>query len=113
MHAPQRQACQLPFLVHIKEARAGRHAGAGGKEDRRGDPSASEPRTQFVGSATNFGAFVENVYRPTTMPLFTRSTQGRYYSIIKNYLKPAFEGDSTPLTVQRFLSGILVALSRI
>jgi integrase len=63
-----------------------------------------------IGSATNFGEFVEGVYRPTTMPLFARSTQARYDSVIKNYLQPTFGGlclrDLTPLTVQRFLSGM-------
>jgi integrase len=63
-----------------------------------------------IGSATNFGEFVESVYRPVVMPLFARSTQHRYSSVIKNYLKPAFEGsclrDLTPLTVQRFLTGL-------
>jgi integrase len=63
-----------------------------------------------IGSATNFGEFVESVYRPTVMPLFAGSTQQRYSSVIKNYLKPAFEGtclrDLTPLTVQRFLTAM-------
>jgi integrase len=63
-----------------------------------------------IGSATNFKAFVDSTYRPIVMPLFARSTQQRYESVLKNYLMPAF-GDSclrdlTPLTVQRFLSGL-------
>jgi ATP-dependent helicase/nuclease subunit A len=63
-----------------------------------------------IGSAMNFGEFVESVYRPTVMPLFAGSTQQRYSSVIKNYLKPAFEAsclrELTPLTVQRFLTGL-------
>ena len=63
-----------------------------------------------IGAATQFGEYVDSVYKPTHMPLFARSTQERYEGVIKNYLNPAFENsclrDLTPLTVQRFLSGL-------
>ena len=63
-----------------------------------------------IGSATSFENFVDNIYSPTVMPLFARSTQDRYRGVIANYLKPAFGAsclrDLTPLTVQRYLSGM-------
>lgn len=63
-----------------------------------------------IGSAVAFREFVETVYMPTMMPLFARSTQDRYNSVIKIHLKPVFGDqclrDLTPLNVQRFLSGM-------
>ena len=61
-----------------------------------------------IGSAINFENYVESTYNPTVMPLMAHSTQDRYGSVIKNYLKPAFGQfclrDLTPLAVQRYLS---------
>jgi integrase len=63
-----------------------------------------------IGSATKFEDYVENVYRPSIMPSLASSTQERYRGVIENHLKPAFGQlclrDLTPLTVQRFLSGM-------
>jgi integrase len=63
-----------------------------------------------VGSATKFEDYVESVYRPTVMPLMAKSTRDRYESVIKHHLVPAFGQsclrDLTPLTVQRYLSGM-------
>ena len=63
-----------------------------------------------IGSAMTFEAYVENVYKPTVMPLLATTTQERYESVIKNYLIPAFGQrclrDLTPLEIQRYLSGL-------
>ena len=63
-----------------------------------------------VGSATSFDLFVDNVYTPVTLSKMASSTQSRYEGIIDNYLKPQFGGlclrDITPLTVDRYLSGL-------
>ena len=63
-----------------------------------------------VGSATKFGDYVETIYKPIEMPLRASSTQERYRGVTEKYLMPAFGElclrDLTPLTVQRFLSGM-------
>lgn len=63
-----------------------------------------------VGSATNFAAFVDNVYIPVVLPTMAGSTRDRYEGIIKNYLKPQFGGlclrDITVLTVDRYVAGL-------
>jgi integrase len=67
-----------------------------------------------IGSATKFEEYVEGVYRPTVMPLMAKSTQDRYESVIKNHLIPTFGPsclrDLTPLTIQRYLSGLAESL---
>ncbi|MFB3923280.1 MAG: tyrosine-type recombinase/integrase [Terriglobia bacterium] len=61
-----------------------------------------------VASAMSFADFIERVYTPTTLPVMARSTQDRYRSVIKNYLKPTFGNlllrDLTALAIQRYFS---------
>lgn len=63
-----------------------------------------------VGSATKFEDYVENVYRPTVLPLLSKTTQDRYANVIKVHLMPTFGQlclrDLTPLAVQRYFSGM-------
>jgi integrase len=63
-----------------------------------------------IGAAVGFEEYVESVYKSTLLPLMAKSTQSRYVSVIKNYLKPAFGSkcmrDLTPLTLQQYFSGI-------
>jgi len=65
---------------------------------------------ELVGSATNFGEFVEGTYRPIVMPLMARTTQERSRGVIANYLVPEFGKlslrDLTPLRLQRYFSGL-------
>jgi integrase len=62
-----------------------------------------------IGSATKFEDFVESVYKPTVLPVFAKSTQDRYGSVIKNHIAPAFGSvclrDLTALAIQRYFSG--------
>jgi hypothetical protein len=64
-----------------------------------------------IGSATRFEDYVESVYQPVVLPTMAKSTRDRAMSVYKNYLKPAFGGmclrDVSPLTVQRFVSGMV------
>lgn len=64
-----------------------------------------------IGSATRFEDYVETVYQPVVLPTMAKSTRDRAMSVYKNYLKPAFGGmclrDVSPLTVQRFVSGMV------
>jgi peptide-methionine (R)-S-oxide reductase len=61
-----------------------------------------------VGSGTKFEDFVESVYKPTVLPLMSKTTRDRYVSVLKNYLMPAFGQtslrDVTPLVAQRYFS---------
>ena len=63
-----------------------------------------------LGSATSFEDYVEATYIPVTLPLLAKSTRERTISVINLHLKPAFGNsplrDLTPLTLQRFLSGL-------
>ena len=63
-----------------------------------------------VGSAVKFADYIEQVYRPTELPLLAKSTQQRTNSVIENHLKPKFAEsclrDVTPLEVQRYFSGM-------
>ena len=63
-----------------------------------------------VGSATKFEDYVENVYRPTVLPLLSKTTQDRYANVIKVHLMPTFGQlclrDLTPLAVQRYFPGM-------
>lgn len=64
-----------------------------------------------VGSAIAFGEYVDTVYTTTLLPLMAKATQGRYRGIVENYLKPAFGKsslrDMTPLTLQRYFTGMV------
>ena len=63
-----------------------------------------------IGSATKFADYVESVYSPVVLPTMAKSTRDRSMSVYKNHLKPAFGDlslrDITPLTVQRYVSGM-------
>lgn len=63
-----------------------------------------------IRSATKFEDYVETVYQPVILPTMAKSTRDRAMSVYENYLKPAFGGmglrDLSPLTVQRFVSGM-------
>src|SRR5581483_7889047 len=63
-----------------------------------------------IGSATNFGEFVDNVYIPVSVPKLASSTQERYLGVIDNHLKPQFGTlclrDISPLIVDRYLTGL-------
>lgn len=63
-----------------------------------------------LGSATTFEDYVESTYIPVTLPLLAKSTRERSKSVITLHLKTAFGSsplrDLTPLSVQRFLSGM-------
>jgi len=65
---------------------------------------------QTIGSATNFGEFVDRIYAPVVLPNMARSTQIRYQGVIRNYLKPQFGGaclrDVTVLAVDRYITGL-------
>jgi integrase len=65
---------------------------------------------EAIGSASCLREYVEEVYMPTVMPLLASSTRERYGGVIKNHLMPTFGErclrDLTPLTVQRYLSGL-------
>ena len=65
---------------------------------------------ETIGSASCLRDYVEEVYMPTVMPLLASSTRERYGGVIKNHLMPTFGErclrDLTPLTVQRYLSGL-------
>lgn len=45
---------------------------------------------ELVGSATNFGEFVDGTYRPIVMPLMAKTTHERSRGVIANYLVPEF-----------------------
>jgi hypothetical protein len=63
-----------------------------------------------VGSAVNFKEYVESTYMPTELPLLAKTTQDSYQGIIAKYLEPRFSPlclrDLTPLTLQRYFSGL-------
>jgi integrase len=63
-----------------------------------------------VGSAVNFSEFVAATYIPTRLPLLASTTQDSYRGAIAKYLEPRFNPlslrDLTPLTLQRYFSGL-------
>src|SRR5947207_7916991 len=64
-----------------------------------------------VGSAVNFKEYVESTYIPTELPLLAKTTQDSYRGVIAKYLEPRFSPfclrDLTPLTLQRYFSGLV------
>ena len=66
---------------------------------------------ECIGSATNFNSYIEQTYKPVVMPLLAKTTRDRYDGVIRHYLVPAFGQlslrDLTPLTVQRYFSGLV------
>ena len=63
-----------------------------------------------LGSASKFEDYVRDVYLPVVMPVFAKSTQDRYRSVVENHLLPAFGEvclrDIGALEVQRYISGM-------
>lgn len=63
-----------------------------------------------IQSATKFADYVESVYKPVVLPTMAKSTRDRAMSVYENHLLPAFGPmclrDITPLTVQRYVSGL-------
>ena len=63
---------------------------------------------ESVGAAVNFEHYVEKTYLPLVMPLFAKSTQGRYQGVLDNYLIPTFGEfslrDLTPMNLQGYFS---------
>jgi integrase len=63
-----------------------------------------------VGSAVNFGEYVQTTYIPTELPLLAKTTQDSYQGTLAKYLQPSFNAlclrDLTPLTLQRYFSGL-------
>lgn len=61
---------------------------------------------ESIGSATNFGHYIETTYKPLVLPLMAISTRQRSEGIIKNYLQPAFGAkclrELTPMTLQAY-----------
>ena len=61
-----------------------------------------------IGSATKFDDYVEQEYKVTVLPLFTKRTQERYEGIIRKYLSPEFRQlplrELTPLRVQKYIT---------
>src|SRR5215469_2988467 len=65
---------------------------------------------ETIGSATLFGKYVNETYRPTVLPLLATTTQGSYECTLRKYLMPTFEKmllrEMTALTLQQFFSGM-------
>jgi integrase len=63
-----------------------------------------------IGSATNFGQYVQTTYIPLEMPLLSATTRDRYRGVLDNYLIPVFGTlclrDLTPHTLQGYFSGM-------
>jgi integrase len=94
-----------------KEVRLGLIARVSERDARRLASEHLRPLNQglqSIGSAVNFQHYVEKTYIQIAMPLFARSTQGRYQGVLDNYLIPAFGElclrDLTPMTLQRYFS---------
>jgi integrase len=62
-----------------------------------------------IGSATKFDDYVEQEYKVSVLPLFTKRTQERYEGIVRNYLSPEFGQlplrELTALRIQKYISG--------
>lgn len=63
-----------------------------------------------VGSAVNFGEYVQREYNPGTLPLLASTTQACYQGAIRKHLEPSFCGltlrELTPRTLKQFFSGM-------
>jgi len=63
-----------------------------------------------IGSAINFGHYVQTTYIPLEMPLLSATTRDRYRGVLDSYLIPAFGTlslrDLTPHTLQAYFSGM-------
>jgi integrase len=65
---------------------------------------------ETIASATPFGKYVNETYKPTVLPLLASTTQSSYECTIRKYLMPVFEKmplrEMTTLTLQKFMSGM-------
>ena len=65
---------------------------------------------ETIGSATLFGKYVNETYKPTVLPLLATTTQSSYECTLRKYLIPVFEKmplrEMTALTLQQFFSGM-------
>ena len=65
---------------------------------------------QTIGSATRFAAYVEDIYRPTLLPLLASTTRVSYEGTLRKYVLPAFGEmalrDMNTLTLQKYFSGL-------
>jgi len=63
-----------------------------------------------VGSAVNFGDYVEREYIPGDLPFLASTTQACYQGAIRKHLEPSFGAlslrDLTPRTLKQFFSGM-------
>jgi integrase len=63
-----------------------------------------------IGSAVNFGDYVERDYMPGSLKLLASSTQGTYAGAIRKHLMPSLRAlslrDLTPRTLKQFFSGM-------
>ena len=65
---------------------------------------------ETIGSATLFGKYVNETYKPTVLPLLATTKQSSYECTLRKYLIPVFEKmplrEMTALTLQQFFSGM-------
>jgi integrase len=65
---------------------------------------------QTIGSATCFGDYVENTYRPIVLPLLASTTKVSYEGTLRKYLTPAFGTmplrEMSTLSLQRYFSAL-------
>jgi len=93
------------MVDHSGPPRSVRRRSVTKKEDARADRAGNRVETgsaqncsrraqnqglELVGSATNFGEFVDGTYRPIVMPLMAKTTHERSRGVIANYLVPEF-----------------------
>jgi len=65
---------------------------------------------EVIGSATQFSAYVDGVYRGTVLPLLASTTRAVYSWVLDKYLIPAFGDamlrDLSTMTLQKYFSGL-------
>jgi len=65
---------------------------------------------ESIGSATQFGAYIETTYRDTVLPLLASSVQKTYTLTLKKHLLPLFANmplrDMNVITLQKYFSGM-------
>jgi integrase len=65
---------------------------------------------ESIGSATQFGAYIETTYRDTVLPLLASSVQKTYALTLKKHLLPLFANmplrDMNVITLQKYFSGM-------
>jgi hypothetical protein len=65
---------------------------------------------EVIGSATQFSAYVDGVYRGTVLPLLASTTRTVYSWVLDRYLIPTFGDamlrDLNTMTLQKYFSGL-------